>query len=105
MHSRLSLHEALVEALGSRQVYFQPPEEVEMQYPAIVYSLQDWNTVHADNGTYLHNQSYMVTIIDEDADSEIPAEVNKIAFSHFNRFYVADNLNHWVFVIYVNKEN
>ena len=105
MHSRLSLHEALVEALGSRRVYFQPPETVEMQYPAIVYRLQNSLVKRANNGMYLNDQSYVVTIIDEDADSEIPNAVEKLSYTRFERFYIADNLNHWVFVSYVNKEN
>lgn len=104
MHSRLTLHEALVEALGTRYVYFQPPEEVKMTYPAIRYQLQGNRVKRANNGLYLNDQAYMVTIIDEDPDSEIPSRVETIPYCRFDRFYIADNLNHWVYVIYVNKE-
>ena len=38
MRSRLDLHEALCEALGSKNVYFSPRSNVKMSYPAIVYS-------------------------------------------------------------------
>ena len=37
MKTRYELHEFLCEILGSRNVYFQPPESVKMKYPAIVY--------------------------------------------------------------------
>ena len=36
--TREELHELLVSVLGSRNVYFQPPESIRMQYPAIVYA-------------------------------------------------------------------
>ena len=38
LNDRLALHELLCEKLGSRNVYFQPPESIKMKYPAIVYS-------------------------------------------------------------------
>lgn len=104
MHSRHTLHEALVEALGSNHVYFQPPEEAEMEYPAIRYQLQGTRVKRANGGLYLNDQSYAVTVIDEDPDSEIPSRVELIQYCRFDRFYIADNLNHWVYVIYVNKE-
>ena len=37
MGTRLELQSKLEEILGSRQVYYQPPETVKMEYPAIVY--------------------------------------------------------------------
>lgn len=105
MHSRLSLHEALVEALGSRQVYFQPPESIKMRYPAIVYSLGNIQEFKANNKDYLLNPYYNVTLIDEDPDSDIVDEIKKLPYCRFDRSYVGNNLNHWVFVIYINKEN
>ena len=41
---RLELHEILCTILGSRNVYFQPPESIKMNYPAIVYGLDDMQT-------------------------------------------------------------
>ena len=41
MGNRLELHEILVDALGSRNVYYQPPENIKITYPAIVYSKTD----------------------------------------------------------------
>ena len=104
MHSRLTLHEALVEVLGSRHVYFQPPEEIRMKYPAIRYQLQGMKTKRANGRLYLNDQSYAVTVIDADPDSEIPSRIETLPYCRFDRFYIADNLNHWVYVIYVNKE-
>ena len=37
MASRLNLHNSLIEALGTKSVYFQPPESVKLVYPCIIY--------------------------------------------------------------------
>ena len=50
MASRLDLQTFLEELLESKNVYFQPPESVKMNYPAIVYALDDIDNVQADNG-------------------------------------------------------
>ena len=41
MANRLDLQALLEDLLGSRNVYYQPPESVKMNYPAIVYALED----------------------------------------------------------------
>ena len=41
MKTRLELDEELVKILGSKNVYFQPPESLKLNYPAIVYSLSN----------------------------------------------------------------
>ena len=38
MDRRLQLHEELCSVLGSRNVYFQPPETIKLTYPCIIYS-------------------------------------------------------------------
>ena len=38
MANRLDLQALLEDLLGSRNVYYQPPESVKMNYPAIVYA-------------------------------------------------------------------
>lgn len=100
MDRRLELHEVLCEALGSRNVYFQPPASVVMQYPAIRYVLYDVDNVYADNKVYLQNVGYQITVIDRDPDSEIAKRVSVIPGIRFNRFYTADNLNHTIFILY-----
>ena len=46
---RLKLHERLVEILGTDHVYFQPPENFKLEYPAIVYSRKQISNRFADN--------------------------------------------------------
>lgn len=100
MGTRLELQTLLETTLGSRNVYFQPPASVRMQYPAIVYSRKDIENTFANNGVYLQALAYELTVIDEDPDSEIVMTVSKLPMCSFDRHYTADNLNHYVFKLF-----
>lgn len=100
MNNRIKLHELLCEAIGSRQVYFQPPESVKMKYPAIVYSRNRIDNEHADDGVYIQSPSYSITVIDKNPDSEIVDSISLLPRCRFDRHYISDNLNHDVFTIY-----
>lgn len=100
MASRLELHEVLCDILGSRHVYYQPPESVKMVYPAIVYSKNSIDIKHGDDLVYRQVVGYSVTLIDKDPDSEFVDKIMQIPMCRFDRHYAADNLNHDVFTIY-----
>lgn len=100
MNRREALHEILCEALGSRNVYFQPPESIKMQYPAIVYSRDDIDNNFANNSVYMQSLAYSVTVIDSDPDSEVVDRVSKLPRCQYDRHYKSDNLNHDIFTIY-----
>ncbi len=100
MASRLELHEKLVNILGTRYVYFQPPESIKMKYPAIVYERSDIPNKFANNDVYLQAIRYKVTVIDSDPDSEIVERMSKFKTARFEKHYVADGLNHDTFTIY-----
>lgn len=71
-----------------------------MQYPAIVYSRDDIENDHANNGTYIQSTAYNIIVIDPDPDSEAVQKVSKLPMCTFDRHYAADNLNHDSFTIY-----
>lgn len=100
MSNRLKLHELLCEVLGSRQVYFQPPESVKMKYPAIVYSRNNIGNEHANDSVYMQSPSYTITVIDKNPDSEIVDKISRLPMCRFDRHFTADNLNHDTFTIY-----
>lgn len=81
-------------------VYFQPPANIEMVYPCIVYKRDNIQKVFADNSPYRLTTRYMVTVIERNPDSGIPDEVIKLPLCTYNRAYVANNLNHDVFILY-----
>jgi len=93
--------QALLETiLGSRNVYFQPPESVKMNYPAIVYSLDDVYGHSADDFDYIAVRGYSVTLITKDPDSEYIDSIKALPLCSYDRHYYADNLNHDTFTIY-----
>ena len=98
MGQRLELHQILL-AMTSN-VYFQPPTNVHLQYPCIVYHRDFADTKFADDEPYNHTKRYQITVIDQDPDSEIPDKVAELPMSLFNRFFTADDLNHDVFNVY-----
>lgn len=100
MGTRIELQTKLEEILGSRNVYFQPPENVRMRYPAIVYSRTNIETRHADDDVYMQSLAYEVTVIDSNPDSEIPMRISKLPKCRHNRHFKSENLNHDVFTLY-----
>ena len=100
MASRLDLQTLLESMLGSRNVYFQPPESVELKYPCILYKLNKVKTDKADNTLYKKDNSYTVTLIHRDPDNTLKDELLYLPYCSFDRFYTADNLNHYVYTIY-----
>lgn len=99
MNTRYELQTALETLLGSRNVYFQPPANVSMKYPAIVYELSDIPASHADNIPYLISASFKITLIDKDPDSQYMYALMKLPNCRFNSFYRSDDLNHFAFTI------
>lgn len=81
-------------------VYFQPPPNVLMKYPAIVYHQDDEDVLYAGNLPYRRIPRWLVTVIDRKPDSDIPAKVADLPLCSFNRAYPADNLNHTVYQLY-----
>ena len=101
MASRLKLQDELESVLGSRNVYFQPPESVKMQYDAIVYSLSNDYVRHADNKPYMTMDRYDVTVISRNPDNDIAKRIkNFFKYSSFDRRFITDNLYHDTLTIY-----
>lgn len=91
--------QALLETLVD-DVYFQPPTNVSLRFPCIIYKRNtDW-VKHADNDLHLRMLQYEVTVIDRDPDSMIPVEVAKLPMCRFQRHFTADDLNHDVYNLY-----
>ena len=100
MGLRTDLQVVLEQLLGSSTVYFQPPSNIQLIYPCIIYERSYWNTTFADNKPYALNKRYALTVIDRDPDSAIVDKVINLPMCSFDRHYVSDNLNHDVFNLY-----
>lgn len=102
--ARLQLQSLLETLLGSQHVYFQPPANVKMQYPCIVYARDNASTEFAGNFPYRYHKRYQVTVMDTDPDSPYPDKVARLPMCLFNRHFTADNLHHDVFILYDGGE-
>lgn len=100
--TRLEVHEYLVNLLGSKNVYFQPPANKKIEYPGIIYALSRVDSRYANNSRYVTNTAYTVTLVDKDPESVIFDRILKEPLMRFDRSYTADNLHHWVFTLYTN---
>lgn len=98
MASRLNL-QTLLESI-IEPVYFQPPVNIQIQYPCIIYSRDSSEVNHAGNLLYKHTKRYQVTVIDRNPDSELPDQVERLSLCSFERYFAADNLNHFVFNLF-----
>ena len=100
MASRADLQNELESLLKSRNVYYDPPESVKMEYPAIRYTKSDINTKHADDRPYIHKKQYELTVIDRRPDNPVIDEILKLPMSDYGRHYTADNLHHDTITLY-----
>jgi hypothetical protein len=98
---RLQLHDLLIDKVGSGvKVYFQPPANLQMTYPCVVYHRDQANTLFADDNPYRYTQRYQITVIDLNPDSDILDKISYLPMCVFNRHYTVDKLNHDVYVLY-----
>lgn len=96
--SRLELHDKFLKL--TKNVYYQPPVNKKMNYPAIRYARTNIDNTFADDSVYKQNHAYLVTVIDEDPDSRIVDEISRFPTTRFVRHDTVDGLNHDVFVVY-----
>lgn len=101
MHNRLDLQTKLEELLGSRNVYYQPPESIKMSYPAIVYFKAAIVNRHANDTVYNSRTRYEIIVIDKRPDNEVINKILDLSLSSYERSYRSDNLNHDVISLYV----
>ena len=101
MGSRPELQAEFEKILGSRNVYFQPPQSLVMKYDAIRYSLTGKDIVHANNRIYRKTNRYDGVVITYDPDSDIIDKLlDNFEMCSVGDPYTMDNLNHFPFTIY-----
>ena len=101
MARRLQLQAELEELLGSRNVYFQPPESKKLKYDCIIYNRDNVASTKADNHNYLNVNRYNVMFLSRDPDNEMPIKIlEHFEYCTYSRHYVADNIYHDVFTLY-----
>lgn len=101
MEKRLILHEKFCSLLESRNAYFQPPTNIKLQYPCIIYKRKRIDAKHADNVKYLMMDCYDVTLITKDPDSPLPKELlEEFPYISQSSHTTTDNLHHDYYTLF-----
>ena len=100
MDKRLELQYLLESIANNNHVYFQPPPNIKIRYPAIIYCRNGINNLYANDYNYQSKKSYSITVIDEDPDSELVDKISKLPWCSYDRSYSKDNLNYDVFTLF-----
>lgn len=98
MGQRIQLHKRLLEI--SDNVYFQPPPNVRLQYPCIIYERAEIATRYGNNLPYKHTKRYKITVISVNPDDNMVEEIAELPMCSHDTFFTTENLNHDVFTIY-----
>lgn len=106
LDNRLKLHAELVLVSGlGDNIYYQPPESIKIQFPAIVYKRSTIDNTFASNDVYKQDYKYEITVIDKDPDSLIVSKISKMKNIRHVRHYKSNNANYDVFTIIFTKTN
>lgn len=100
MADRIELQALLEELLESKNVYYQAPESGKMNYPAIKYSKQTIRKTSANNSAYSMKDCYQLMVISKLPDHPVIKKLLALPYCSYDRYYVADNLNHDILTIY-----
>lgn len=101
MRTYKDLLNMLRQAVQHDQVYFQPPENLKIGYPAIVFHLSKIEIDHASDVPYKGAKEYSVTLITKDPEPDVIDEILKIPYSSLDTTYISDGMNHFVFTVYL----
>lgn len=100
MASRLKLQTELEQLLGNRNVYYQPPASMKMEYPCIRYSKSDIDTKYANNKKYINKTRYEIIVLSKRPDDPVIDKLLELQYCSYDRHYAVDNLHHDVLTLY-----
>lgn len=101
MRTYRDLLHLLKKAVDNNRVYFQPPENLKIGYPAVIFHLSKIKLDHADNVPYKGAREYSVTLITNEPEPEVLDEILKIPYTTLDTTYITDGMNHFVFTTYI----
>ena len=101
MRTYRDLLHPLRQAVQHNRVYFQPPENLKIEYPAVVFHLSKIEIDHASDAPYKGAMEYSVTLITKDPEPDVINEILKIPYSSLDTTYISDGMNHFVFTVYL----
>lgn len=99
MNDRKKLHDSLLKYCDN--VYYQPPTNIALKYPCIIYTRTAADVRHADDRTYSVTKRYDVTVIETHPDPTIPEILREnFRYLEVTSRYITDNLYHTKIKLY-----
>ena len=99
--NRTELQSLLESILGSRNVYFNPPESLKISYPCFVYKFTGFSNNKADDANYKTRKRYQITLIHKNPDNTLVDTLEELQYCRYENSFVIDNLYHYVYTIYI----
>lgn len=100
MGTREELDDIIRETIGSNNVYFQPPDNMKISYPCVVYELEGFWGKNADNRNYHRRRYYHMIYITRNPDDPVIEKLEDLPACAMGRPYDNDNLHHYPYTIY-----
>lgn len=100
---RMKIQKIFESLVGAGHVYFQPPSNVSIQYPCIIYKLADVDIWYANDKPYKLTRLYEITLIHYDPDNKLLDELLSLPTCSFERYFPYDNLHHYVLNMYMEN--
>lgn len=97
---RLELHQKLAALLGSANVYHQPPENLALRFPAIIYERVDYDVEYADNIPYHATRKWQISVVSQEPSNPVVDSLMEWPTADFKTSYVVDRMRHDVVNIY-----
>ena len=102
MNSRAQLHSVLQEALPGVALYYQPPENIKLTYPCVVYTFDKIKSSEANNSRYIRHDKYTIKLIGSLIDVEKWSDkILGLRYCDLDTTFVSDGLYHYVYQIYI----
>ena len=97
--NRYALHRELEE--HSDHVYYQPPSNIRMNFPCIVYNKIPKFKEYGNDGIYIKKQGYQITVMDKDPDSFTADDLeDHFQYCSITQYFTNDNIHHVILELY-----
>lgn len=84
------------------EIHFQPPESVKLEYPCVLYEFDNYRDFNANDRKHITREKYIVTHIYKDPTQNLRETIMSLfIYVYFDRVFVADNLYHDVYTVYM----
>ena len=101
MLKRVDIQEKFKFLLGSNNVYYQPPANLKMKYPAIVYSLDGLDVKRFDNRRLINKNCFSVThIYRNESENLVETMLKNFEYISFDNRSIVDGIYNDHYTIY-----